>query len=1000
MIIKDETRRQRRRAGGIIAAVLGLGLVFLLGFALRPYQHAYQDLPEGAVYCGAEQARGGRLVNQGREFGDDSVRSSAHARNGRYSCYLPASEQPVYGFDFELDNPAPGTAYRASAWRLKNPYNVGILAVQVEGESADYKQENISVESDGKGWEKLEIRFFIPYGKKTERVRVFVYGGGSGEAYFDDFLIERIAAPEDAFRPEVLNLRVKKEAMDILERKREEALRAGILESGANDWVEAELEGDSSGPLPVDIRLKGDWLDHLQGDKWSFRVKMKGANAWRRMRSFSLHTPRARYFLHEWLLHQLWEKEDVLTTRYDFVELRLNGRSLGIYAYEEHFDKQAVEFRRRREGPILKFSEDGHWKAIGRQLSHHGYVHPHGKHAALDWQSAPVEAFQENDYQPGTPLYNAYLEGVTLMQQFRLRQAAPEDAFDLLRLARYYALCDVLNAYHGIAWHNQRFYYNPVTAKLEPFGFDGFGDQPQKQYSILGHGALNPQSAVSESIFAALYADAGFASAYIRELYRLSSRQYMAPALDSLFPAWSARLAFLQGEFPEYQPRLEDFLSQALYVHSLILPFDHFSLQAYGLPASGEKKQVELENRHNLPLAVAGFGLGKQSVDFPLDSAFVLPAQTPREYWLRLQRDKIMHDFGQSRFLYEKALGDQAPPALYNLETNASARYVFYRVLGTDSLFSSPVTERVPPSSLTRAQALRQRATLQASGPYRLDGKRVAFPPGVHRLVEDVAVPPGYQVVLEPGAVLDLSAGAHFLSFSPVLALGTEEQPVKVISGSDRANGFTVLQTGEPSVLKHVIFEGLNTLKEGNWELTGAVTFYEADVKLYRCVFGSNKCEDGLNIIRSEFELSHCLFRDTPSDAFDSDFSKGTVSNCRFERTGNDGMDFSGSVVHITDCYLEANGDKGVSVGEESDVTFFNSSIRRANIAVASKDLSLLFIRGLSIEDCEQGFVGFQKKPEFGGGKIVVESYTAKHIRRLHAISPGSMLQLVDQVVE
>ncbi|MCA9018461.1 MAG: right-handed parallel beta-helix repeat-containing protein, partial [Planctomycetaceae bacterium] len=165
-------------------------------------------------------------------------------------------------------------------------------------------------------------------------------------------------------------------------------------------------------------------------------------------------------------------------------------------------------------------------------------------------------------------------------------------------------------------------------------------------------------------------------------------------------------------------------------------------------------------------------------------------------------------------------------------------------------------------------------------------------------------------------------------------------------------------------------------------------------------VFGSNKCEDGLNIIRSEFELSHCLFRDTPSDAFDSDFSKGTVSNCRFERTGNDGMDFSGSVVHITDCYLEKNGDKGVSVGEESDVTFFNSSIRHANIAVASKDLSLLFIRGLNMEDCEQGFVGFQKKPEFGGGKIVVESYTAKHIRRLHAISPGSMLQLVDQVVE
>ncbi|MCB0588405.1 MAG: right-handed parallel beta-helix repeat-containing protein, partial [Phaeodactylibacter sp.] len=130
------------------------------------------------------------------------------------------------------------------------------------------------------------------------------------------------------------------------------------------------------------------------------------------------------------------------------------------------------------------------------------------------------------------------------------------------------------------------------------------------------------------------------------------------------------------------------------------------------------------------------------------------------------------------------------------------------------------------------------------------------------------------------------------------------------------------------------------------------------------------------------------------------DFSKGTVDNCRFIRTGNDGMDFSGSIVHIANCYLEENGDKGVSVGEESDVTFFNSSIRKANIAVASKDLSLLFIRGLDMEDCQQGFVAFQKKPEFGGGKIVVESYTAKNIKRLHAISEGSMLQLGEEVVE
>lgn len=994
MIIADQTRRGRKRAAGIILSVLGLALVFILGFVLRPAQYAYRGLPEGAVYCGAEHIRSGKLANGGHEFGSSSLRSNARARNGSYSCFLPASGQTEYGFGFQVEAPPPGAAYRASAWRLKNPYNAGILAVQFEGEVADYQQESTATESDGNGWEKLEICFFIPYGKKTERVRVYVYGGGSTETYFDDFLIEQIAAPGESFRPEVLNLRLKKEAMDILQRKREEALRAGILESSANDWVEAELESDSAGTMQVDIRLKGDWLDHLQGDKWSFRVKMRGAHAWRRMRSFSLHTPLARYFLHEWLLHQFWEKEDVLTTRYDFVELRLNGRSLGIYAYEEHFEKQVVEFRQRREGPILKYSEDGHWKAIGRQLSHQGFLHHDAEHAALDWQNAPVEAFGENDYQPGTPLYDAYREGTTLLEQFRNRQIAPEQAFDIPRLARYYAICDVLNAYHGIAWHNQRFYYNPVTGKLEPFGFDGFGDRPEEQYTILGHGALNPQSFASGSIFAGLFMEPGFAEAYIRELYRLSAREYMEPLLDSLYTAWSARLGFLQMEFPDYQPRLEDVFNQALYVHSLILPFDNYSLQAYSLPPDGGRRRLKLENRHNLPLAVVGYGLGSLSMDYPLDSALVLPAQMPREYWLRLQRDKMMRDFGQSRFLYQKALNEQAPPVYHELEVNASARYVFYRVPGTDSLFSSPVVYQAPEQGLTKAQALRQRAGLRPSGHYRVEGRKITFPAGEHKLSENIVLPSGYLVVLEPGAILNLSSGAHFISFSPVHAFGTEEQPIKIYSSGSVFNGFTVMQTEAPSVMKHVVFEGLNTLKEGNWELTGAVTFYEADVQFYRCVFRNNRCEDGLNTIRSEFELRHCLFADTPFDAFDSDFCKGTVSDCRFLRTGNDGMDFSGSIVHVENCHLEQNEDKGVSVGEESDVSLFNTSIRNANIAVASKDLSLLFIRGLNMENCAQGFVAYQKKPEFGGAKIVVESYTAENVKRLHAISEGSMLQL------
>lgn len=45
------------------------------------------------------------------------------------------------------------------------------------------------------------------------------------------------------------------------------------------------------------------------------------------------------YFLYEWLFYQFWEQEDVFIICYDFVELQFNGESLGVYVYEEYFEK-------------------------------------------------------------------------------------------------------------------------------------------------------------------------------------------------------------------------------------------------------------------------------------------------------------------------------------------------------------------------------------------------------------------------------------------------------------------------------------------------------------------------------------------------------------------------------------------------------------------------------------------------------------------------------------
>ncbi|MGY8927818.1 MAG: CotH kinase family protein, partial [Flavobacteriales bacterium] len=88
---------------------------------------------------------------------------------------------------------------------------------------------------------------------------------------------------------------------------------------------------------------------------------MKGNNAYRGLKSFSIQNPNTRSFMSEWFAHKLFEKEDVLTTKYIFVPVIINGQKMGVYALEEHFDKQLLEARNRREAPIVKFDEEGVW---------------------------------------------------------------------------------------------------------------------------------------------------------------------------------------------------------------------------------------------------------------------------------------------------------------------------------------------------------------------------------------------------------------------------------------------------------------------------------------------------------------------------------------------------------------------------------------------------------------------------------------------------------------
>ena len=95
-----------------------------------------------------------------------------------------------------------------------------------------------------------------------------------------------------------------------------------------------------------------------------------------------------------------------------------------------------------------------------------------------------------------------------------------------------------------------------------------------------------------------------------------------------------------------------------------------------------------------------------------------------------------------------------------------------------------------------------------------------------------------------------------------------------------------MVEANSESILRHTHVTGAATHgfseRQDAHGLTGCITFYKSDVRIEHSKFSGFQCEDALNIISSDFNIDHVEFVDSSADAFDSDFSTGTVTQFDF----------------------------------------------------------------------------------------------------------------------
>jgi len=232
------------------------------------------------------------------------------------------------------------------------------------------------------------------------------------------------------------------------------------------------------------------------------------------------------------------------------------------------------------------------------------------------------------------------------------------------------------------------------------------------------------------------------------------------------------------------------------------------------------------------------------------------------------------------------------------------------------------------------------------------------------------------------------------LSYSPVIFRGTNAFPVSIVSEDSSGQGIIILASEGTSKIENVIFNHLANPKYKSWSLPAAITVYRTNVVFNKVKFLNNKSEDYLNVVRSTFTLTESFFGNTQSDAFDSDYSNGLIEDCQFDQCGNDAIDISGSHLSVKNIVIGNIGDKGVSVGENSVLNGNNINISNSELGLVSKDMSIIKIDSLSLYNCKVGILAYQKKPEYGPGKIWIQSLKSTDIGVNYLVESGSFVEV------
>jgi hypothetical protein len=273
---------------------------------------------------------------------------------------------------------------------------------------------------------------------------------------------------------------------------------------------------------------------------------------------FSVQNPGSRGYVEGYLYHKMMRDEGILSNEFRFIEVYVNNESWGVYCLEEHLSKRMITSQDKPKGVLLKFTDDAFFSADNTDAP--GLI-----------GQAEIKVYGEDKK---NKLYKIEVANAKqILSDYQLQIDSVYNLFDPSVTGTYYAINDLMTAYHAMGWINVRFYYNFETQKMEPVAYDPF---PVLDWGkpYLGKNCFDAHLDPLDTkmiVYKALH-NADIADAYYLALKRICQSDYV----ESFLERYQPEIEFFETEIQkEYSYAFDaDFLrSRSIEIrNSLTIP--------------------------------------------------------------------------------------------------------------------------------------------------------------------------------------------------------------------------------------------------------------------------------------------------------------------------------------------------------------------------------------------------------------------------------------------